>query len=163
MAEDLHIFKGTKEEQYRNLIPQIKGLLEGETDLIANLANVCGALKEQFNWFWIGFYLVKKSLDNTQDELVLGPFQGPVACTRIRKGKGVCGTSWAKAETLIVPDVQQFPGHIACRSLSNSEIVVPVIKNNEVVAVLDVDSSALNEFDETDKLYLEQIVTLISF
>ncbi|MBA4196529.1 MAG: diguanylate cyclase [Chitinophaga sp.] len=163
MAEDLHIFKGTKEEQYRNLIPQIKGLLEGETDLIANLANVCGALKEQFNWFWIGFYLVKKSLDNTQDELVLGPFQGPVACTRIRKGKGVCGTSWAKAETLIVPDVEQFPGHIACSSLSKSEIVVPVIKNNEVVAVLDVDSSALNEFDETDKLYLEQIVTLISF
>lgn len=163
MAEDLHIFKGTKEEQYRNLIPQIKGLLERETDLIANLANVCGALKEQFNWFWIGFYLVKKSLDNTQDELVLGPFQGPVACTRIRKGKGVCGTSWAKAETLIVPDVEQFPGHIACSSLSKSEIVVPVIKNNEVVAVLDVDSSALNEFDETDKLYLEQIVTLISF
>ncbi|MBN8838477.1 MAG: GAF domain-containing protein [Sphingobacteriia bacterium] len=157
MAEDLHISIGNKEEQYQNLIPQIKGLLEGETDLIANLANICGALKEQFNWFWIGFYLVKK------DELVLGPFQGPVACTRIRKGKGVCGTSWAEAQTLIVPDVEQFPGHIACSSLSKSEIVVPVIKNNEVVAVLDVDSSSLNEFDEIDQLYLEQIVGLINF
>lgn len=157
MAEDLHIAKGSKEEQYQNLIPQIKGLLEGEPDLIANLANVCGALKEQFNWFWIGFYLVKG------EELVLGPFQGPVACTRIRKGKGVCGTSWVKAETLIVPDVAQFPGHIACSSLSKSEIVVPVINNNKVVAVLDVDSSELNEFDETDKLFLERIIGLINF
>jgi len=157
MAEDLHISKGNKEEQYQDLIPQIKGLLDGEPDLIANLANVCGALKEQFNWFWMGFYLVKK------DELVLGPFQGPVACTRIRKGKGVCGTSWAQAQTLIVHDVEKFPGHIACSSLSKSEIVVPVIRNNKVVAVLDVDSSSLNEFDETDKMYLEQIVSLIEF
>jgi GAF domain-containing protein len=162
MAEDLHIIQGTKEEQYKELIPQIKGLLTGEPDLTANLGNICAALKEQFGWLWVGFYWVKHS-SPAQEELVLAPFQGPVACTRIRKGKGVCGTSWAQAKTLIVPDVEQFPGHIACSSLSKSEIVVPVIKNNEVVAVLDVDSSALNEFDETDKLYLEQIVTLISF
>src|SRR5207249_9732382 len=134
MAEDLIIIKGSKTEQYEALIPQIKALLEGEPDLIANLANVVAALKEQFGWLWVGFYLVKG------DELVLAPFQGPVACTRIRKSRGVCGTSWAKAETLIVPDVEQFPGHIACSSLAKSEIVVPVIRNNEVVAVLDVDS-----------------------
>jgi len=157
MAEDLSIAKGTKEEQYQSLIPQIQGLLTGETDLIANTANVAGALKEQFGWFWVGFYFVKK------DELVLGPFQGPVACTRIRKGRGVCGTSWAENKTLIVPDVEKFPGHIACSSLSKSEIVVPVVKNNEVVAVLDVDSDELNSFDETDQKYLEQIVSLISF
>lgn len=155
MAEDLLIVKGTKEEQYETLIPQIKALLDGETDLIANLANVAGALKEQFNWLWVGFYLVKG------DELVLGPFQGPVACTRIKKGKGVCGTSWAKAETLIVPDVEKFPGHIACSSLSRSEIVVPVIRNNEVVAVLDADSIELDQFNETDKRYLEQVADLI--
>ena len=157
MAEDLSIIKGTKEEEYQSLLPQIKGLLDGEPDLIANLANVVAALKEQFGWLWTGFYLVK------QDELVLGPFQGPVACTRIRKGKGVCGASWAKAETLIVPDVEKFPGHIACSSLSKSEIVVPVIRNNEVVAVLDVDSTELNEFDTTDQQYLEEIITLINF
>ena len=157
MSEDLLIAKGTKEEQYESLLPQIKALLEGEPDLIANLANVAGALKEQFNWLWVGFYLVKN------DELVLGPFQGPVACTRIKKGKGVCGTSWAKAETLIVPDVEQFPGHIACSSLSRSEIVVPIIRNNEVVAVLDVDSTELDQYDNTDKHYLEQIVALIKF
>lgn len=156
MAEDLLIAKGTKEEQYESLVPQIKALLEGETDLVANLANITGALKEQFNWLWIGFYLVKN------DELVLGPFQGPVACTRIKKGKGVCGTSWAKAETLIVPDVEKFPGHIACSSLSKSEIVVPVIRNNQVIAVLDVDSIELDQFDITDKNYLEQIVDLIT-
>jgi GAF domain-containing protein len=155
MAEDLQISKGTKAEQYKDLLPQIKGLLDGEPDLVANLANVAGALKEQFGWFWVGFYLVKG------EQLVLGPFQGPVACTRINKGRGVCGTSWAQAETLIVPDVEQFPGHIACSSLSKSEIVVPIIKNGEVVAVLDVDSDALNQFDETDKLYLEQIVDAI--
>jgi len=157
MSEDLHITKGTKQEQYDNLLPQIQGLLDGEPDLIANLANITGALKEQFNWLWVGFYIVKN------DELVLGPFQGPVACTRIRKGKGVCGTSWAQAATLIVPDVEQFPGHIACSSLSRSEIVLPVIRNNEVVAVLDVDSVALNEFDETDKQYLEKILNLVNW
>ena len=157
MAEDLQIIPGTKEDQYEALLPQIKGLLEGEPDLIANLANVAGALKEQFNWLWIGFYLVKN------DELVLGPFQGPVACTRIKKGKGVCGTSWAKAETLIVPDVEKFPGHIACSSLSRSEIVVPMIRNNKVVGVLDADSINLNQYDDIDQKYLQQIVELINF
>jgi GAF domain-containing protein len=157
MAEDLLIVKGTKEEQYRSLIPQIKGLLEGESDLIANLANVAASLKEQFGWLWVGFYLVK---DN---DLVLGPFQGPVACTRIKKGRGVCGVSWEKKETLIVPDVEKFPGHIACSSLSKSEIVVPVTSNGEIVAVLDADSSCFNEFNETDKLYLSQIVQIIPF
>lgn len=157
MSEDLHIAKGTKQEQYEALLPQIQGLLQGEPDLIANLANITGALKEQFNWLWVGFYIVKN------DELVLGPFQGPVACTRISKGRGVCGTSWAQAATLIVPDVEQFPGHIACSSLSKSEIVLPVIRNNEVVAVLDVDSIALSEFDETDKEYLEKVINLINW
>jgi len=157
MAEDLLIAKGTKEEQYEALLPQIKALLEGEPDLIANLANITGALKEQFNWLWIGFYLVKG------DELVLGPFQGPVACTRIKKGKGVCGASWAKAQTLIVPDVEKFPGHIACSSLSRSEIVVPIIRNNKVVGVLDVDSIELNQYDNIDQNYLEQITDLINF
>ena len=155
MSEDLNIIRGTKEEQYKNLLPQIKGLLEGETDIIANLANVVAALKEQFNWLWVGFYLVKN------DELVVGPFQGPVACTRIKKGRGVCGTSWAEARALIVPDVEKFPGHIACSSLSRSEIVIPLIKDNEVLAVLDVDSEQLNLFDETDKRFLEEIVAEI--
>jgi L-methionine (R)-S-oxide reductase len=157
MAEDLLINKGTKEEQYESLLPQIKGLLEGEPDLIANLANITGALKEQFNWLWVGFYLVKN------DELVLGPFQGPVACTRIKKGKGVCGASWAKAQTLIVPDVERFPGHIACSSLSRSEIVVPIIRNNKVIGVLDVDSIELDQYDNIDQNYLEQITELINF
>lgn len=157
MAEDLTIAKGTKQDQYKSLIPQIQGLLDGETDLVANLANVSAALKEQFGWFWVGFYIVK------ENELVLGPFQGPIACTRIKKGKGVCGTSWERKQTVIVPDVEAFPGHIACSSLSKSEIVVPVIVTNEVVAVLDVDSEQLNQFDEEDQYYLEQIVTLISF
>lgn len=156
MAEDLQIIKGSKAEQYEALIPQIKGLLEGETDLVANLANIAAALKEQFGWFWVGFYLVK------QDQLVLGPFQGPVACTRIRKGRGVCGSSWASASTLIVPDVEQFPGHIACSSLSKSEIVVPLIQNGEVMGVLDADSSEYNSFDETDQHYLQQIVALLN-
>src|SRR5678810_271267 len=151
MAEDLLITKGTKEEQYESLLPQIKALLEGEPDLIANLANITGALKEQFNWLWVGFYLVKG------DELVLGPFQGPVACTRIRKGKGVCGTSWAKAQTLIVPDVEKFPGHIACSSLSRSEIVVPIIRNNKVIGVLDVDSIEPDQYDNIDQNYLEPV------
>jgi L-methionine (R)-S-oxide reductase len=157
MAEDLHIISGTKTTQYENLLPQIKGLLEGETDLIANLANVAAALKEQFNWLWVGFYLVKNNV------LVLGPFQGPVACTRINKGRGVCGSAWQNGATLIVPDVEKFPGHIACSSISKSEIVVPLFnKNNEVVGVLDVDSASLNEFDETDQNYLAQIVNLIT-
>ena len=157
MAEDLSIISGSKTEQYEALVPQIKGLLEGEPDLVANLANVAAALHEQFRWFWVGFYLVK------QDELVLGPFQGPVACTRIRKGRGVCGASWAEAKTLIVPDVEKFPGHIACSSLSKSEIVVPVLIENVVVAVLDADSTSYNSFDETDQLYLEKIISLIAF
>ena len=157
MAEDLIITKGTKKEQYETLLPQIKALLEGEPDLIANLANITGALKEQFNWLWVGFYLVKN------DELVLGPFQGPVACTRIKKGKGVCGASWAKAQTLIVPDVEKFPGHIACSSLSRSEIVVPIIRNNKVLGVLDVDSIEPDQYDNIDQDYLEQITELINF
>lgn len=157
MAEDLQIATGTKEEMYEILIPQIKALLDGEPDLIANLANISAALKEQFSWFWVGFYLVK------EDELVLGPFQGPVACTRIKKGRGVCGSSWQKAATLIVPDVAKFPGHIACSSLSVSEIVVPIIRNNIVIGVLDVDSEQPALFDETDKKYLELIVQQILF
>ena len=155
MAEDLSIIKGTKQEQYEALIPQIKGLLQGETDLVANLANVAAALKEQFGWFWVGFYLVK------ENELVLGPFQGPVACTRIKKGRGVCGSSWQQEATLIVPDVEKFPGHIACSSLSKSEIVVPLKQDGIVLGVLDVDSDALDQFDATDQRYLEQIVSLI--
>jgi len=155
MAEDLNILKGSKEEQYKHLLPQIKGLLDGETDLIANLANVAAALKEQFNFFWVGFYLVK------EDELVLGPFQGPVACTRIKKGRGVCGSSWEQAKTLIVPDVEEFPGHIACSSLSKSEIVIPLYKDSIIVGVLDVDSSSLDSFDEIDHLYLQKIIDLI--
>jgi len=157
MSEDLNIIQGTKEEQYKSLLPQMKGLLEGETDLVANLANVCAALKEQFNWLWIGFYLVKN------DELVVGPFQGPVACTRIKKSRGVCGTSWAERKTIIVDDVEKFPGHIACSSLSKSEIVIPVFKSDEVVAVLDVDSVSLNNFDTTDEKYLTEIIKLVDF
>ena len=152
MAEDLSIIKGSKEEQYQTLLPQIKALIEGEEDLIANLANICGALKEQFGWLWVGFYRV------INEELVLSPFQGPVACTRIRKGRGVCGAAWEQAQTLIVPNVEEFPGHIACSSLSRSEIVVPIIRNSNVVGVLDVDSVLLNDFDEVDKKYLEEIV-----
>jgi L-methionine (R)-S-oxide reductase len=155
MAEDLSITQGTKEEQYKTLLPQIKVLIEGEPDLIANLANICAALKEQFGWLWVGFYLVKN------DELVLGPFQGPVACTRISKGRGVCGAAWQQAQALIVPDVEKFPGHIACSSLSRSEIVIPLIKNNEVIGVLDVDSEWLDQFDETDKFFLEEVVSWI--
>ena len=157
MAEDLQIISGNKTEQYQSLLPQIKGLLDGETDLVANLANIAAALKEQFGWLWTGFYLVK------EDELVLGPFQGPVACTRIRKGRGVCGTSWAEAKTLIVPDVEKFPGHIACSSLSKSEIVVPLIKDGVVTGVLDVDASEYNQFDETDKRFLEEIVGMLKY
>ena len=157
MSEDLHVINGTKQEQYESLLPQIKAVVEGEPDLIANLANTCACLKEQFNWLWVGFYLVKGN------ELVLGPFQGPLACTRIKKGKGVCGSSWTEKETIIVPDVNAFPGHIVCSSLSLSEIVVPVIRDGEVVAVLDVDSEKYNEYDETDKKYLEKIVDFMNF
>lgn len=157
MSEDVSIIKGSKEDQYTGLLPQIRGLLTGESDLIANLANVAAALKVQFEWLWVGFYIVK------QNELVLGPFQGPVACTRIKKGRGVCGTSWRLAKTLIVADVEKFPGHIACSSLSKSEIVVPVIRNNEVVAVLDLDSENYDSFDKTDQYFLEKIVEMIEF
>ena len=167
MAEDLLIAKGTKQEQYESLVPQLKALLEGEPDLIANLANITGALKEQFNWLWIGFYLVKPSYaqasEGKDEELVLGTFQGPVACTRIKKGRGVCGASWAKAETLIVPDVEKFPGHIACSSLSRSEIVIPIIRNNKVLGVLDADSIDLDHYDIIDQKYLEHIVDLVNF
>lgn len=156
MAEDLLIEEHlSKEEKYKALIPQVKALLEGENDLIANLSNVAAALKSTFNFWWVGFYIVK------QNELVLGPFQGPVACTRIQKGKGVCGTSWNESKTIIVPDVDEFPGHIACSSLSKSEIVVPLLKNNNVWAVLDVDSEFLNHFDNTDAQYLESLVALL--
>ena len=157
MAEDLAIATGSKAAQYQSLIPRVKALMEGETDLVANLANVTAALKEQFGWLWVGFYIVK------ENELVVGPFQGPVACTRIRKGRGVCGSAWEKAQTLIVPDVEKFPGHIACSSLSRSEIVVPVIRNSKIVAVLDADSNAYNQFDATDQHYLEEIVGSIQW
>jgi len=158
MAEDLKITTSTdKADQYKSLVPQIEALLHGEPDLIANLANIAAALKEQFKWLWVGFYLVKDS------QLVLGPFQGPVACTRIAFGKGVCGVAWQKQKTLLVPDVEEFPGHIACSSLSRSEIVVPVFYGDQVAAVLDVDSEDLNQFDEVDAKYLEQIVKLLNF
>ena len=145
-----------KAERYRAFLPQLAALLEGETDPIACLANTCAALREAFGFFWAGFYLVKN------DELVLGPFQGSVACMHIKKGRGVCGTAWAERRTLIVPDVDQFPGHIACSSLSRSEIVVPIIVGDEVKGVLDIDSDHLNTFDETDRKYLEEIVTILT-
>ena len=151
MAEELTQIQGTKAEIYASLLPQIKALVSGETDMIANLANVSAALKESFGFFWVGFYLRK------ENELVLGPFQGPIACTRIQKGKGVCGSSWEQKKTLIVPNVDEFPGHIACSSMSKSEIVVPIIKNNDVIGVLDVDSDKFDDFDEIDKLYLTEL------
>ena len=155
MAEELILDTTlTKAEKYRLLLPQIEALTAGEPDLTANLANTAAALRQAFGFFWVGFYLVKG------EELVLGPFQGPIACTRIRKGKGVCGSSWAQATTLLVPDVEQFPGHIACSSESKSEIVVPVLKNGQVVAVLDVDSDQLSDFDQTDQQALEQLMLL---
>lgn len=152
MAEDIIIPRNvSKEEVYRSLIPQIEGLTENETDRTANLANVAAALKQAFGFFWVGFYLVKG------DELVLGPFQGPVACTRIAFGKGVCGTAWKERRTVIVPDVERFPGHIACSSASKSEIVIPLFDGENVIGVLDVDSDRLNDFDETDGTYLAGI------
>lgn len=152
MAEDLYVSDGSKEEKYEMLLKQIKGLIEGESNLVANLANMSAALKETFNFFWVGFYLVDG------EELVLGPFQGPIACTRIRKGKGVCGTAWSEGRTIVVPDVDAFPGHIACSSLSRSEIVVPLIDHeNKVWGVLDVDSEQLDTFDDTDARFLEEL------
>jgi len=156
MAEDLTVVSGEKSAIYDSLIPQIKALVGDETDLVANLANVAAAIKQTFGFFWVGFYLVK------DDELVLGPFQGPIACTRIALGKGVCGTSWEKGETIVVDDVDAFPGHIACSSLSKSEIVVPVVKNGNVVAVLDIDSDTLSTFDETDAHYLNNLCEWLS-
>lgn len=157
MAEDLTIINSvSKEEKYQSLLPQIKGLITGETDQIANLANISAALKEQFNWFWVGFYLVKG------EELVLGPFQGPVACTRIKKGKGVCGSSWERSEVLIVPDVDKFPGHIACAAASRSEIVLPLYNKGELIGVLDVDSEHFAHFDEIDATYLGQILDFLN-
>ena len=157
MSEDLYVTEGNKEDQYNNLIPQLEGLLHGEDDLVANMSNVSAALKQQFGFFWVGFYLVK------QDELVLGPFQGPVACTRIQRGRGVCGSAWEKGITLIVPDVSKFPGHIACSSLSKSEIVIPIKQKGNIVGVLDVDSDSLNTFDKIDEVYLEKILGLIEW
>ena len=155
MAEQLIIQGTTKQERYETLLPQIAAVVDGETDIIANMANVSAMLQETFRFWWTGFYRV------VDGELVLGPFQGPMACTRIRKGRGVCGTAWAKAETQLVPDVDKFPGHIACSSASRSEIVVPIIREGEVVAVLDIDSDKLDAFDETDRRYLEQIAALL--
>jgi GAF domain-containing protein len=161
MAESINIdLTMSKEEKYASLLPQIEALTEGEPDSIANMANVIAAVREVFAFFWIGIYFVKNN--GKEDELVLGPFQGPVACTRIRKGKGVCGTSWERREAIVVPDVDLFPGHIACSSLSRSEIVVPIIKKNNVVAVLDVDSEYVAHFDETDKKYLIRICDLLA-
>jgi GAF domain-containing protein len=154
MAENLFVTADTKAARYTELLPQIEALTGAESDLTANLANTAAALRQAFGFFWVGFYLVKG------DELVLGPFQGPIACTRIRKGRGVCGTSWAEARTVLVPDVEEFPGHIACSSYSKSEIVVPVLKNGTVVAVLDVDSDQLNDFDADDQAALEQLMAL---
>ena len=155
MSDDITIATGTKIEIYQSLLPQIAALIEGEPDLGANLANIADALKQQFGWWWVGFYLVKN------DELVLGPFQGPIACTRIKKGRGVCGAAWQQAKSLIVPDVEKFPGHIACSSLSRSEIVVPIFSKQEVIGVLDVDSEALDFFDAIDAQYLKEIVGLL--
>ena len=156
MAEDLTINTGTKEERYKELIPQIKALITGESDLIANLGNISAALNEQFGWMWVGFYLIKEG------ELVLGPFQGPVACTRIKKGRGVCGTAWAERKTIIVPDVDAFSDHIACSSISRSEIVIPMMSGDDIIGVFDIDSSELDTFDEIDQKYLEEIVGFIS-
>lgn len=156
MAEQLIIAAtSSKTERYETLLPQIEALVDGESDLVANLANVAAALRETMNFFWVGFYIVKG------DELVLGPFQGPIACTRIQMGKGVCGTVWREKKTQIVPNVEEFPGHIACNSASKSEIVLPAMKNEEVVLVLDVDSDRISDFDETDKRFLEQLMRII--
>lgn len=157
MAENLIIEGITKEEKYKSLLPQIKALINGEDDIIANMANISAALKFGFNFFWVGFYIVKNN------NLVLGPFQGPIACTRILKGKGVCGNSWKKKEIIIVDDVDAFPGHISCSSLSKSEIVIPIFdKQKSVVAVLDIDSESYNMFDDIDAHYLNKIVEILN-
>ncbi|MCE7992801.1 MAG: GAF domain-containing protein [Roseivirga sp.] len=156
MAEELIVSEAAdKAGKYKGLLPQIEALVTGEPDLTANLANIASALKYGMDFFWVGFYLVK------EDELVLGPFQGPIACTRIRMGKGVCGTSWEKAETIVVEDVDAFPGHIACSSDSKSEIVLPAFKDGKVALILDVDSDQVSDFDETDKEYLEQLMRVV--
>lgn len=155
MAEHLIIKGGNKEERYATLLPQLKSLVEGESDMIANMANIAACLKDTFHFWWVGFYRV------IGETLVLGPFQGPLACTRIKRGKGVCGTAWEKAATIVVEDVEQFPGHIACSSASQSEIVVPIFKNDEIIAVLDIDSEYLNTFDAIDKKWLEQVADLL--
>ena len=161
MAEQLIITAKDKAGIYAELMPQIEAVVSAESDMIANMANVSAILKEAFGFWWVGFYIVKEVADGAK-ELVLGPFQGSLACTRIKKGRGVCGTSWAKEETVIVPDVEQFPGHIACSSLSRSEIVVPVFSaDREVMAVLDIDSEHLATFDVTDKEWLEKIVAVL--
>jgi len=152
MSENLFIpTEASKAEKYEAILPQIEALISGEPDLYANLANISAVLKQGFDFFWVGFYLVK------EEQLVLGPFQGPIACTRIAFGKGVCGTAWKEGKTRLVPDVDAFPGHIACSSASRSEIVVPILKNGEVKMVLDVDSDQLNDFDEVDQVYLEKL------
>ena len=155
MSEQLIIQGETKQERYEALLPQIKAVIEDENDLIANMANVAAMLHETFGFWWTGFYRV------VGEELVLGPFQGPMACTRIKKGRGVCGTAWQKEETQVVPDVDKFPGHIACSSLSRSEIVVPVRQGEDIIAVLDIDSAELNTFDHTDRHFLEEIVSML--
>lgn len=156
MAHDLFITGTTKEEKYRELLPCLESLTSEETDLIANMANIAAALKQTFGFFWVGFYRLKDEM------LVLGPFQGPVACTRIRYGKGVCGTAWQRAETIVVPDVNEFPGHIACSSRSRSEIVVPVFCKELIIGVLDIDSEHIGSFDATDAFYLEKICRLLA-
>ena len=155
MSEQLIIQGETKQERYEALLPQIKAVIEDENDLIANMANVAAMLHETFGFWWTGFYRV------VGEELVLGPFQGPIACTRIKKGRGVCGTAWQQEETQVVPDVDKFPGHIACSSLSRSEIVVPVKQGEDIIAVLDIDSAELNTFDHTDRHFLEEIVSML--
>lgn len=157
--ESLTIETGDKDQIYESLIPQIIALTEGEKDPIANMANISAALKEAFNFWWVGFYIVREDSSDHGHSLVLGPFQGPIACTRIRFGKGVCGTAWKARETVIVPDVDKFPGHIACSSLSKSEIVVPVLRDGEVIAILDIDSDKLEDFDEKDKRWLEMLIS----
>lgn len=159
MAENLIISGGSKEEKYAVLFEQIRSLAEGEDDVIANMANISSMIHQTFGFWWTGFYRV------CGQELVLGPFQGPLACSRIRYGRGVCGTAWKEAETIVVADVDQFPGHIACSSASRSEIVVPVFdaEGKEVKAVLDIDSAELGTFDETDKIWLEKIVSVLAY
>lgn len=158
MAEDLYLpITNSRREKYEAILPQIAALIKNEDNLIANLANIAAAVKEALGFFWVGFYLV-----DGEDELVLGPFQGPVACTRIRKGKGVCGATWERGEAIIVPNVEEFPGHIACASASKSEIVLPVYLNEQIIGVFDIDSDVLNDFTELDELYLSKVLALIN-